>query len=92
MVGRDTPEPNARGDCTDLAAVAGSGQRSENPPALAVGSCQYTPNLREWGRAGGTPIKVFNNCNGKRNVHWENSVKIYANWQKNYRVLLDTLK
>ena len=38
MVGRDTPEPNARGDCTDLAAVAGSGQRSENPPALAVES------------------------------------------------------
>ena len=28
---------NARGDCVDLAS-AGSGRRSENPPALAVGS------------------------------------------------------
>lgn len=28
---------NARGDCVDLAG-AGSGRRSENPPALAVGS------------------------------------------------------
>lgn len=52
----------------------------------------YTLNLREWEQSGGTPIKVFNGCNGKRNVHWESSVKIYANWQKNYRVLLDALK
>lgn len=28
---------NARGDCVDLAG-AGSGRRTENPPALTVGS------------------------------------------------------
>lgn len=35
-VRRDTPEPNARGDRIDFAS-AGSGRRTENPPALAVG-------------------------------------------------------
>ena len=34
---------NARGDCVDLAS-AGSGRRSENPPALAVGSVNHGIN------------------------------------------------
>jgi hypothetical protein len=40
---------NARRDCVDLAS-AGSGRRSENPPALAVGSVNnvngYRVNIR----------------------------------------------
>ena len=41
MVGRDTPEPNARGDRVRLAAASG-GQRTENPPDLSVGSVKAT--------------------------------------------------
>lgn len=52
----------------------------------------YTPNLREWERAGGTPIKVFNGCNGKRNTSWKDSVRTSADWKKNYQTLLSTLR
>jgi hypothetical protein len=38
---------NARGDCVDL-ADAGSGRRSENPPALAVGSVKTAEELKEF--------------------------------------------
>lgn len=52
----------------------------------------YTTNLREWEQAGGTPIKVFNGCNGKRNAFWEHSVKTRADWEENYQMLLNVLK
>ena len=52
----------------------------------------YTHNLREWEQAGGTPIKVFNGCNGKRNTSWKDSVRTSADWKKNYQTLLSTLR
>lgn len=38
MVGRDTPEPIRSGRPCKTSHGAGCGQRTENPPALAVGS------------------------------------------------------
>lgn len=52
----------------------------------------YTPNLREWEKAGGTPIKVFNGCNGNRNAFWGHSVKVFAHCEENYRALVAALK
>lgn len=52
----------------------------------------YTLNLREWEQAGGTPIKVFNGCNGRKNRSWERSVRTYANWQTNYWTLLGAIR
>lgn len=52
----------------------------------------YTTNLREWEQAGGTPIKVFNGRNGKRNSLWQHSVKVTSDWKENYRSLLNALK
>ena len=47
MVGRDTSEPNARGDRVRLRRS--SGRRSENPPASAVGSVNggNLPNVKD---------------------------------------------
>lgn len=38
MVGRDTPKPIRSGRPCKTSQVEGCGQRTENPPALAVGS------------------------------------------------------
>ncbi|MFQ8760262.1 MAG: hypothetical protein ACLSAF_13435 [Intestinimonas sp.] len=43
MVGRDTPEPIRSGRPCKTSHGAGCGQRTENPPALAVGSVN-----KEW--------------------------------------------
>lgn len=41
MVGRDTPEPIRSGRPCKTSHGAGCGQRTENPPALAVGSVNF---------------------------------------------------
>ena len=45
MVGRDTPEPIRSGRPCKTSHGAGCGQRTENPPALAVGSVKDRPAL-----------------------------------------------
>lgn len=52
----------------------------------------YTLNLREWEQAGGTPIKVFNGCNGKGIAVWKNSVRTNACKNVNYRILLNAME
>ena len=42
MVGRDTPKPIRSGRPCKTSHDAGCGQRTENPPALAVGSVNLT--------------------------------------------------
>nr|DAZ69122.1 MAG TPA: hypothetical protein [Caudoviricetes sp.] len=43
MVGRDTPEPIRSGRLCKSSHGAGRSQRTENPPALAVGSVNPRP-------------------------------------------------
>ena len=45
MVGRDTPEPIRSGRPCKTSHGAGCGQRTENPPALAVGSVKGLPGI-----------------------------------------------
>jgi len=47
----------------------------------------YSKNLTEWETAGGTPVKCFNQYNGKSGAYWKNHISALMCSQYNYKYL-----